>query len=448
MSDQAHAEFVADFGRRAAGLPGGGTPWVERMRRLALEQFAASGFPSRREEDWKYTNVEPLARHRFEAPARPAAVSAQQVAALGFGPGTAEHLLVFVDGHFVPELSRQEILPRGASVASLAQVLTREPARVEPYLADAAPAGAVAALDSAFVALNTAFAAEGAFVHVPRGVALETPIRLLYLGASADAVMHPRTIVVLEDGAEASVLEHYAGPDGTVYFSNAVTQAVLGANSSLRHYKLQQEGDQAYHVAAIDVRQGRDSRFVSHSLALGGALARTDIGVRLEASGCSCALNGLYLAGGSQLTDHHTRIDHLQPQGRSREFYRGILDGRARGVFAGSVVVHEGAQKTDAHLANHNLLLSRGAEADTKPQLEIYADDVKCGHGATVGQLDEEMLFYLRSRGIAADLAGALLTYAFAGDVVGRIELAPLRARMEDILIARLPEGRLIREHA
>ena len=441
MQDQARAALVADFGRRAAGFPGGGTAWVERMRRLALEQFAASGFPSRHEEEWKYTNVEPLARHRFEAPAHPAAVSAERLAALGFGADAPEQLLVFVDGHFAPALSRLGALPGGASVASLAEVLSRAPARVEPYLAGAAPA-------SAFVALNTAFAAEGAFVHVPRGVALEAPIRLLYLSASADAVTHPRTVVVLEDGAQASVLEHYAGPDGTVYFSNTVTQAVLGANASLRHYKLQQEGDQAFHVAAIDVRQGRDSRYGSHSLALGGALARTDLGVRFEASGCECALNGLYVAGGSQLTDQHTRIDHLQPQGTSRQFYRGILDGKARGVFAGRVVVHEGAQKTDAHLANHNLLLSRGAEVDTKPQLEIYADDVKCGHGTTVGQLDEEMLFYLRSRGIAADLGGALLTYAFAHDVIGRIELAPLRARMEEILIARLPEGRLIREYA
>ncbi|MDA8108649.1 MAG: Fe-S cluster assembly protein SufD [Betaproteobacteria bacterium] len=441
MSEQAHAAFVADFGRRAAELPGGGTSWVERMRRLALEQFAASGFPSRHEEDWKYTNVEPLARHRFEAPARPAAVSAQQVAALGFGADVREHLLVFVDGHFAPELSRPGALPGGASATSLAQVLSREPARLEPYLAGAMPSGA-------FGALNTAFAAEGAFVHVPRGVALEAPVRLLYLSASADAVTHPRTVLVLEDGAQASVIEQYAGGDGIVYFSNAVTQALLGANSSLTHYKLQQEGDRAFHVAAIGLRQGRDSRFVSHSLALGASLARTDIGVRLEASGCECALNGLYLAGGSQLTDHHTRIDHLQPQGRSREFYRGILDGRSRGVFAGSVVVHPDAQKTDAHLANHNLLLSRGAEADTKPQLEIYADDVKCAHGATVGQLDEEMLFYLRSRGIPAELGGALLTYAFAQDVVGRIAHAPLRARMADILIARLPEGRLIRENA
>ena len=442
MPDQARDHFVADFARRSGALPGSGTPWVERMRRLALEQFAATGFPSAREEDWKYTNVEPIARHRFDAPTRPAtAITPGQVAALAFGENTSEHLLVFVDGFFVSSLSRTGTLPRGAVVASLAQMLAREPQRVEPFLADSAAA-------TPFAALNTAFAAEGAFIHVPRGVAIDAPIHLLYLSTSANAVIQPRTIIVAEQDTTATVLEQHSGPDGTTYFTNAVTQVVLGANASLEHYKLQQEGDAAFHVAAIQVRQQRDSRYTSHSLALGGLLARADIGVRLDDTGCECILNGLYVAGGSQLLDHHTRIDHAHPRGTSRQYYRGILDGRSRGVFAGRVVVHKGAQKTDAHLANHNLLLAREAEVDAKPQLEIYADDVKCGHGTTVGQLDDNMVFYLRSRGIPADLARALLTYAFAHDVIGRIRLAPLRARMEDILIARLPEGKLIRENA
>src|SRR5512135_296751 len=430
MPDQARDHFVADFERRSGALPGSGTPWVGRMRRLALEQFAASGFPSAREEDWKYTNVEPIARHRFAPPPRPTAgITAGQVAKLAFGDDTSEHLLVFVDGFFVPSLSRAGALPRGAVAASLAQVLAQEPGRLEPFFA-----GSVAA--TPFAALNTAFAAEGAFIHV------------LYLTTSAHAVTQPRTIVVAEEGAKATVLEQHGGPDGTTYFTNAVTQVVVDANASLEHHKLQQEGDAAFHVAAIHVRQQRDSRYTSHSLALGGVLARTDIGVSLDDTGCECTLNGLYVAGGSQLLDHHTRIEHAHPRGTSREFYRGILDGVSRGVFAGRVIVHKGAQKTDAHLSNHNLLLSREAQVDTKPQLEIYADDVKCGHGTTVGQLDDNMLFYLRSRGIPANLASALLTYAFAQDVIGRIKLAPLRARMEDILIARLPEGRLIREYA
>ena len=434
--------FVADFRNRAASLPGSATPWVERMRRLALEQFAERGFPSPHEEDWKYTNVEPIARHQFKT--RPRAipsVSAEEVARLSFGERGSTHLLVFVDGVFAPALSRLGALPGGAVVASLAQILAQEPARVEPFLAHSAA-------QTPFAALNTAFCSEGVVILVPRGVAIESPIHLLYLTTSADGVTHPRTLVVAEEGAQATVIEHHNGPDGTTYFSNAVTQLQLGANASIEHYKLQSEGDRAFHVAAIQSRLDRDSRYRSHSIALGAALARTDIAATLGGAGCECTLNGLYLARDSQLVDHHALIDHAKPHGTSRVFYRGILDGAARGVFAGRVLVQKGAQKTDAHLANHNLLLSQNAEVDTKPQLEIYADDVKCGHGTTIGQLDENMLFYLRSRGISRDLAGALLVYAFAHDVIGRIAFVPLRERLEEALLARLPEGRLIREYA
>ncbi|MBI2316232.1 MAG: Fe-S cluster assembly protein SufD [Betaproteobacteria bacterium] len=442
MFEQARNHFIAEFGRRSGALAGRGTPWVDRLRALALEQFAASGLPSPHEEEWKYTNVEPIARHRFETPPRAASVvSAERIDALALGGRGCEHLLVFVDGHYMPSLSKLGRLPGGTLVASLGQVLAREPARVEPHLALSAAA-------TPFAALNTAFAAEGAFIELARGAAIDAPIQLLYLSAAGEAVTHPRTLIVAAEGARATVIEQHGGADGTAYFTNAVTQVALGANAEVEHFKLQQEGDGAFHVAAIQVRQERDSRFRSHSLALGAALARTDIQASLDATGCECALNGLYVAGGSQLLDHHTRIDHARPRGTSRVFYRGILDGRSRGVFAGRVVVHKGAQKTDAHLANHNLLLSAQAEADTKPQLEIHADDVKCGHGTTVGRLDEAMLFYLRSRGLPEDLAGALLTYAFAHDVIGRIGIAPLRERLEDILLARLPEGRLIREYA
>ena len=442
MSDQARNHFVSEFERCSASFAGSGTPWIERMRTLALEQFAASGFPSPREEEWKYTNVEPITRHRFEVPSRTrAGITAEQVAALAFGEDCLEHLLVFVDGYYLPSLSKLGTLSGGAVIASLGEVLAREPWRVEPFLV-----GGEAA--TPFAALNTAFAAEGAFIHLPQGVAIEAPIHLLYLTATAEAVTHPLTLVIAEQGARVAVIEHHSGANGTSYFTNAATRVVVGANASVEHYKLQQEGDSAVHVAAIQVRQERDSRYCSHSLALGGALARTDINASLNDTGCECTLNGLYVAGGDQLLDHHTRIEHARPHGISRELYRGILDGRARGVFAGRVIVHKRAQKTDAYLANHNLLLSPQAEVDTKPQLEIYADDVKCGHGMTVGQLDENMLFYLRSRGISRDLASALLTYAFVHDVIGRIKIAPLRTRLEGIILQRLPEGRLIREHA
>ncbi len=441
MSDVARDHFVADFERRSSLLPGSATPSLALARRRALDQFATSGFPSPHEEEWKYTNVNPIAGHQFESPPRPGpGASAALVAALDFGSAAFEHLLVFLDGHFTPSLSRIGTLPGGATVANVAEVLAQNPARIEPYLGGSETA-------APFTALNSAFVADGAFIHVPRGVVLDAPLHLLYLSTRADAVTQPRTIIAAEEGAQVTVLEHYSGTDRATYFTNAVTQVSVAPNASVEHYKLQQEGDAAFHVAAIQVQQQRDSRFASHSLALGGVLARTEIAVHLADTGCECVLNGLFLASGSQVLDHHTRVEHAHPHGTSREFYRGILDDQSRGVFAGRVIVHQGAQKTDAHLANHNLLLTPEAEVDTKPQLEIYADDVKCGHGTTVGQLSDDMLFYLRSRGIPKDLARALLTYAFAHDVIGRITLAPLRARVEDLLLARLPEGDLIREY-
>ncbi len=431
--------FIADFKARAPALPGSAVPWVERMRRLALEQFAERGFPSPHEEEWKYTNVEPIARHRWAQPGPGAQVAGDEIASLSFGKDDSSHRLVFVDGRYAPSLSRIGRLPAGVRLEGFADLLAHEPERLEPLLA-ASPSG------TPFAALNTAFCADGAVILLAKGTVVEEPVHVLYL-ATREGVTHPRTLVLAGEGAQPTVIEDHSGR-GEAYFTNAVTQIELGANASIEHYKLQREGASAFHVALIQSRQQRDSRYASHSIALGGALARVDIEARLDAPGCESVLNGLYVGTDSQLLDHHARIEHAQPQGKSRVFYRGILDGSARGVFAGRVVVHKGAQKTDAHLANHNLLLSASAEADTKPQLEIYADDVKCGHGTTVGQLDDNMLFYLRSRGISRDLAGALLTYAFAHDVIGRMRLAPLRAHLEEALIARLPGGRLIREYA
>ena len=260
--------------------------------------------------------------------------------------------------------------------------------------------------------------------------------------------IYPRNVLAAEEGARATVVEHYTGPAGSAYFTNAVTQITTGADATIEHYKLQQEGLQAFHVGGIHATQARASRFASHSLSLGAALARNDISTTFDAQGCEATLNGLYLAGGRQHVDHHTRMDHVKPRGTSREYYRGVLDGAARGVFNGKVTVHEGAQQTDAHQANHNLLLSKDAEVDTKPQLEIYADDVKCTHGATVGQLDDAALFYLRSRGVNEALARSLLVYAFAHDVIDRIRVAPLRAHLEQVLLARLPQGERIKELA
>jgi Fe-S cluster assembly protein SufD len=289
---------------------------------------------------------------------------------------------------------------------------------------------------------------DGAYVHLARGVVLEEPIHLLFVALTPNAAAHPRNLVVAEAGAQATVIEHYVGRDGVEYFTNAVTQIFAAEGAAVEHCKLQQEAAQGFHVGAIHAAQGRDSRFVSHSMAFGAALARNDITTQFDAAGCTATLNGLYVAGGRQHIDHHTRIDHGRPDGTSREYYRGVLDGRSRGVFNGKVIVHPGAQHTDAEQLNHNLLLSEGSEIDTKPQLEIYADDVKCTHGATVGQLDDAQLFYLRSRGVEEETARALLTYAFAQDVIDRIRIAPVRARLKQLLLSRLPQGHRIRELA
>ena len=291
-----------------------------------------------------------------------------------------------------------------------------------------------------------AFMTDGVVIELSRNAVVDLPIHLLYLASQPETSVHYRNLIVADENAQATVVEHYAGSEGASYLTNAVTTIIGGANSNVQHYKLQQESVKAFHVAGIHATQARDSRFTSHSIALGGAIARNDITSRLAAEGAECTLNGLYMVGGRQLVDHHTRIDHAKPRGTSREFYRGVLDGAARGIFNGKVVVHPDAQHTDAEQSNHNLLLSKAAEVDTKPQLEIFADDVRCNHGATVGQLDDNMMFYLRSRGIEADVAKALLIYAFAHDIIGRIGLDPLKRRIERHLISMLPDGERIKE--
>jgi Fe-S cluster assembly protein SufD len=290
--------------------------------------------------------------------------------------------------------------------------------------------------------------ADGLYLHLPRGTSIAEPIHALFISTANDAVAHPRNVIIGEEGTEATVVEHYAGLNDASYLTNAVTQIFAAGNAAITHYKLQQETSRALHFAGIHAAQSRASRLESHSIALGALLARNDITTAFDAEGCEATLNGLYLVGGRQHVDHHTRIDHAQPHGTSREYYKGILDGASRGVFNGKVIVHPGAQRTDAHLANHNLLLSKAAEIDTKPQLEIDADDVKCTHGATVGQLDDAQMFYLRSRGVDEAMARSLLTFAFAHDVIGRIRIASLRTRLEQVLFARLPQGERIRELA
>jgi Fe-S cluster assembly protein SufD len=410
---------------------------MHHLRRKAIDHFAAVGFPTLRDEEWRFTSVAPLTRIPFRLAESGPGVGedlAEQINRLG--PG---YRAVFVNGHFAPQLST------GGLAGSLAEYLHRHPDRVERHL------GTLAGFDqSAFTALNTAFFGDGAFVSIPPGKEIAEPIHLVFVstGRGEPAVAHPRNLIVAGRHSRATIVETYLGSPEDVYFTNAVTEIVLEEEAGIDHYKVQREGAQAFHVATQQVQQNRGSTLTSHLINLGGSLVRNDVNAVLAGQGCECTLNGLYLASGRQHVDNHTRIDHAKPHCASHELYKGILDGQAHGVFNGKIYVHQDAQKTDAKQTNKTLLLSEQAVINTKPQLEIFADDVKCTHGATVGQLDAEAVFYLRSRGIGQREARDLLTFAFANDILQRVRPEALRAELERALLAgrRLPESRVAEE--
>lgn len=442
------AAWLADFARfereRAeANGAAAATAWLAPLRSAGIARFAELGFPPLKHEEWRYTSVAPLAKVAFER--RPAACAADapaDVLARATYPDWAATELVFVDGRFAAELSRVRPLPKGAFAGSLAEACAKRRELVEPWL------GHIALFDDGhyypFTALNTAFVTDGAFVHVPDGNDVENPIHLVFLssgGAGRATVAHVRALIVLGRGARANVVETYAGPDGATYFTNAVTEIALGASAALDHAKVQREGLAAFHIARIQTTQGRGAIFRSRSISLGGALVRNDLDALLGAEGAECTLDGLYMASGRQHVDNHTLIDHAVPHCPSHEHYKGVLAGAATGVFNGKILVRQDAQKTDARQSNENLLLSADATVNTKPQLEIYADDVRCTHGATVGHLDDNALFYLRARGIGKADAERLLTYAFASEIVNEIAAEPVRARLDALLHGWDPAG-------
>ncbi|HEV8581753.1 MAG TPA: Fe-S cluster assembly protein SufD [Thermoanaerobaculia bacterium] len=430
------AGFLAELERfqREAGGPAA----VQALRRLAGERFAALGFPNSRQEEWRQTNVAPIAQGTFHRPeSDPEAVAPEQIVPYVFPAAQ----LVFVDGRFSARLSALGELPAGVIVTSLAQALEQTPEKVEPWL------GQLARFDNhPFVALNTAFLRDGAFVWVPPGAAAG-PIHLLFLSSSDNGratVSFPRNLIVTGESSQLTLVETYTGTGA--YFNCPVTELAVGTNSVVDHYKVQRESRDAFHMATFQVLGSRDCVPSSHSISLGGALVRNDVNAVLDGEGIDCILNGLYLLDGSQFVDNHMRVEHAKPHCASHELYKGVLDGKSRSIFNGLIHVHKGAQKTDAKQSNRNLLLSREAVANSNPQLEIYADDVKCTHGSTVGQLDDDAVFYLRSRGIGAEAARSLLTYAFASDIVERIKVEPVRRDLEEFLFARLPKGEVVRQ--
>ena len=411
-------------------------PWLRTLRTSGISYFAELGFPTPHHEEWRFTNVAPLAQFPFKPVHQliSSGLTREDVEALSMDRLKA-HRLVFVDGHFAPQLSQLLSHTTGATLGSLAAAIQERPALVEKHLGRS-----VHHDENALTALNTAFLQDGAFLHIPARAVLEAPIHLLFIATQAGTVNQPRNVIIAEEQSEVRVIEDYLSVAGSAYFTNAVTEIYAGENTSVEHIKIQRENRAAFHIATIEAQQQRDSRVRSHSISLGARIARNDIHLRFAGEGCDSLLNGLYIAGGEQLVDHHTVADHAQPHCNSHEFYHGILAGKARGVFNGKIFVRKDAQKTDAKQTNKNLLLGNQATINTKPQLEIFADDVKCTHGATVGQLDDEAIFYLRSRGIGEALARQMLIKAFAGGVLERMSVESVRTVLDEVLSERLTE--------
>lgn len=432
--------FLSQFARLEEKLAREGEAWLHKIRTDAIGRFAALGFPTTKLEEWKYTSVAPIAKIPFRAAEfRWDLLAEERLAELPFAHsafGERCCRIVLINGHYSPQLSSPD-LPEGLIIGSIASAIKQDRPSVKKHLASHA-----VYQDQAFVALNTAFLEDGAFIEIPRGITVTAPVYILFVSTADESIAsHPRSLIIAGDESQASIIEEYMAVGEAAYFTNAVTEIVAGENSVIEHYKLQDENEEAFHVSTVQVSQCRSSNFTSHSVSLGGSLVRNDINVALNGAGAECTLNGLYISANDQHVDNHTVIDHIQPHCTSRELYKGILDDRSSAVFNGSIVVRKDAQKTDARQSNKNLLLSEGATINSKPQLEINADDVKCTHGTSIGHLDEDSVYYLRSRGIGITEARTVLTYGFANDVLNRMKVDAVRVRLECALLARLSGG-------
>ena len=411
--------------------------WLNDLRQEGIASFAALGFPTTQHENWKYTNVEPAVSRQFGlANGEGISAGADILSSAFVGPDAPR--LVFINGVYVPALSSVRDLPGGVRLGNLSALLDGDDdvlaSRIGRY---------ANYRHNAFVALNTAFMNDGAVVVAPPGCRLSEPIYLVYASGAKDRpiMSHPRTLIVLGAGSEINIVESYAGINGGTYFCNAVTELIAEPDSVAQHHRLQREGAAAFHTGTLAAHLGRGCHLTAHAATLSGALVRNDVHVSLDGEDSECVLNGLYLGDDKQHVDNFTEIEHVKPRATSRELYKGILDGASHGVFNGKIVVHKDAQKSDARQTNRNLLLSAGAMVNTKPQLEIHADDVKCSHGSTIGQMDPDALFYLRSRGLGPDEARSLLSFAFASDIVGRIKVPALRQRLDDHLVAKFRDN-------
>ena len=432
---EGYSTEFSGFSQRLSDQPS----WLVALRREGYEQFAETGFPTTHDEDWRFTNVSAIAQTRFRFAGDEARVGTADLKR--FGVSAFDCCLVFLNGKFSPALSRIADLPDGVRVGTLAQLIATGDSEVEGHLGKY-----LNYRRDSFAALNTAFVEDGAFVYVPRGTVVEQPIYLLYVSVPNRSPLmdHPRNLVVVEENSQATIVEDYVSLDseteGSPAFSNTATELVAGEAAVVSHYMIVRESERTFNVSTLRLQQERSSNVSTHSVLLGGALVRNNVHPVLAGEGAECLINGLFMANGRQHMDNYMLVEHASPHCNSRQFYNGILNGQARGVFHGRIIVHKDAQKTDAKQTNRNLLLSDDAQIDTKPQLEIYADDVKCTHGATIGQVDENALFYLRSRGLDDRSAKHLLLQAFANECLDRMHPGPVRDHVARLVAEWLPE--------
>lgn len=434
VTTESKERYIAAFNQARSTPRASGPSWLTELREAGIASFAALGFPTTKNEAWKYTNVEPISSQSFVHANGDARTLDSDSILAGSLVDDACCRLVFVNGLYAPQFSRTQNLPAGVRVRSLAETLRQNDPALPAHLGRYARYR-----HEAFAALNTAFVEDGAVIVVPERCRLNEPVYLLFASVARErqVMSHPRILILLGAGSEARIVENYVGLGSGSYFCNAVTELIGGPDALIEHYRLQQEGDAGLHVGTLEAELKRGCQLTAHAVTLSGSFVRNNVRVVLEGEGAACRLNGLYLGDKKQHIDNFTEIEHVKPRASSLELYKGILAGSAHAVFNGKIVVHKDAQKSDARQTNKNLLLSENASVNTKPQLEIYADDVKCSHGSTIGQLDADALFYLRSRGLGLKEARSLLSFAFASDLVGRVKIDSLRQRLDDYLVRR-----------
>ncbi len=422
--------YISRFKDFENSLNGESLKPIHMLRKEAIEGFAKLNFPTTRDEEWRFTNISPILRFNFKPSLKIKKITKSTVEKFLFKELNC-HLLVFINGHFAKEFSRTNNLPKGVVAGNINREISNGSELVGRHLGKYANHK-----EQIFTALSTAFTKDGAFIYVPDDKIIEEPIHILFITDTngEQLLTQPRNLYIAGKNSQVTILEHYASVNEGLYFTNVVTEVVAGENSIVDHIKLQEESVKSFHISRTEIDQERSSNFASHSISLGGEITRNDFNSRFNGQGGECTLNGLYLLNGNQLYDTHTMIDHANPYCNSHEHYKGILDGQSRGVFNGKIMVRRDAQKTNAFQENNNIILSSDALVNTKPQLEIFADDVKCSHGATIGQLDADSMFYLKARGIGEEKARTILIHAFASDVVRTVKIEALRNYFEKIL--------------